>query len=198
MPVDLSILVLSTHTRSKTFGPRIQEQLFSQYEALQPVQQARVEIMMLTDTKSLTIGEKRNVLAEAATGRYVQFVDDDDRVEPDMIRTVLAATLTRADVITFLVSVTLDGGPPKLCRYSKDFGHDYNLADEYRRIPNHICAVKADIARATGWADINYGEDADYSKRLLPRLATECTIERVLYHYDFNRATSESILESHR
>jgi glycosyltransferase involved in cell wall biosynthesis len=192
VPVDLSILVLSTHTRSTTFAPRIQSQLYAQYDALKQRDRARVEIMMLTDTKALSIGAKRQVLAQACRGRYVQFVDDDDQVERDMVSSVLRATQGDADVITFLVSVTLDGGPPKTCRYSKDYGRDHNTDDLYCRIPNHICAVKRELALATGWNDINYGEDADFSQRLLPRLQTELAIDRVLYHYEYSKATSES------
>lgn len=190
--IDLSVLVLSVHTRYRTFALRIQDQLWSQYENLAPPDKASVEVLVLTDAFGLTIGAKRNALVGIARGRYVQFVDDDDQVDPDMMRSVLRATATNCDVISFHVSVTLDGGPAKLCRYDPTFGHDYNTPDEYRRIPNHICAVKRVLARETGWSDVNYGEDADYGKRLLPLLNSHHEIPKVLYHYEYDRGTSES------
>lgn len=192
MSVDLSVLVCSIHTRYRNFGLAIQDQLFTQYRALRPYDRERVEIMVLTDTKSLTIGHKRNALVAAATGRYVQFIDDDDRIADDMLAQVLAATDSQADVIAFQASVTINGGPPRLCRYSLTYGQDYNTDDEYWRIPNHLCAVKRVLAQATQWGDINYGEDRDYSTRLLPLLHSEHQIDRVLYYYDYDQATSES------
>lgn len=188
----LSVLVLSVHTRYRTLALRLQDQLWPQWDALAPPDKRAVEVLVLTDAFGLTIGAKRNALTGIARGRYVQFVDDDDRVEPDMMREVLRATATDCDVITFGVSVTLDGGPAKPCRYDPAFGHDYNTPDEYRRIPNHICAVKRVLAQDVGWSDVNYGEDEDYSKRLLPRLHSHHEIEKVLYHYEYESGTSES------
>lgn len=191
--IDLSILICSTHTRYKTFGPAIQEQVWPQYEALSEVDQARVEIIMLTDNKQMMLGEKRNVLVDMAQGDYVQFVDDDDRIEPDMVKSVLEAIdATHADVITFHASVKINGGASRVCRYSKDFGKDYNTSSEYRRIPNHICCVRRDLARSVSFPNILKGEDSGYSKLLLPQLKTEHAIGRVLYHYDYSDETTET------
>jgi glycosyltransferase involved in cell wall biosynthesis len=185
--------VCSTHTRYRNFGLAIQDQLYPQYQSLPPADQARVEIMVLTDTKSLSIGHKRNALVHAATGRYVVFVDDDDRVSDDYLASLLAATEWEPDVVCFTSSVTINGGPPKLCRFSMRYRQDRDTPDEYLRIPNHLCAVRRVLAREVGWGDINYGEDADYSKRLLPYLNSEYVIDQVLYYYDFDQETSESI-----
>lgn len=190
MTPDLSVLVASIHTRYRNFGLAIQDQLFSQWKALPNPD--RVQVMVLTDTKSLSIGHKRNALARAATGRYIQFIDDDDRVAANMMASVLEATSTDVDVITFRASVRINGGPPKICRYSRTFGADYNTEEEYRRIPNHLCVVKRELALDTTWGDVDYGEDRDYSTRLLPRLKTEHEINQVLYFYDYSDRTSES------
>lgn len=190
--IDLSVLVCSIHTRHDNFALTLQKELWCQLASLATIDQDRVEIMVLTDNKVMSIGRKRNTLADAATGRYIQFIDDDDRIESDMLATVLAATATDADVLAFQASVRIDGGVPRICKYSKEFGHDYNTQDEYRRIPNHIPAVRRELACRARWGDVSYGEDRDYSQRLLPLLATEHQINRVLYHYDYNRRTSES------
>lgn len=195
--IDLSILICSTHTRYKTFGPRIQQQVWEQFEALPAAYRKRLEILMLTDNKQMMLGRKRNVMVDMAQGHYVLFLDDDDRIEPDMFRTLLDATDSDADVITFLVSVSLNGEPSKICRYSKDFPCDRNTDDGYERLPNHICCVKRELAAQVDFPSVPYGEDAGYSKLLHPLLRTECAIDRVLYHYDYSTATTES-QEHHR
>ena len=190
--IDLSVLICSTHTRAETFGPAIQRQVWPQYLALPPEQQARIEILMLTDTKTMMLGHKRNTMVDMAQGRYVQFVDDDDRIEPDMFAAILEATKSDADVITFLAAVSLNGKPAKTCRYSKDFTADRNTMRGYERIPNHICAIKRDLARAVSFPNVLYGEDAGFSKLLHPLLTSEHHIPRVLYHYDYNVDTTET------
>lgn len=190
--IDLSVLICSTNTRAETFGRKIQQQVWSQYDSLPAEDQQRIEILMLTDNKRMMLGHKRNVMVDIAQGRYVQFIDDDDRIEPDMFATVLEATKTGADVITFLVSVSLNGAKPKLCRYSKDFVADRNTARGYERLPNHICAIKRDLARQVSYPNVLYGEDAGFSKLLHPLLKTEHHIPRVLYHYDYNIDTTET------
>jgi GT2 family glycosyltransferase len=194
--IDLSVLICSTHTRWQTFGKRIQEQVWAQYEALSADMQMRVEILMLTDNKAMMLGHKRNVMVDAAQGRYVVFVDDDDRLEPDYLDSLLSATSHDADVITFLVNVSINGGEPKICRYSKDFRADHNTTDAYHRLPNHICAVKRELVSQVSFPNLAYGEDSAYSKLLHPLLDSEFCIDRVLYHYDYADSTTET--QQHR
>jgi hypothetical protein len=52
--------------------------------------------------------------------------------------------------------------------------------------------VKRDLALRTKFANISRGEDKDYSIRLKPLLKHEAIIEEVLYHYEFNRMTTET------
>lgn len=190
--IDLSVLICSTHTRWNTFGQNIQAQLWTQYNALQSEYQDRIEIIMLTDNKKMMLGQKRNVMVDMAQGRYVAFVDDDDRVDPNYLTSLLHATETDADVITFLVSVSLNGHKPKLCRYSIEFKHDHNTTTGYERLPNHICAVKRELASQVSFPNLPYGEDSAYSKLLLPLLKTERHLPVVLYHYDYDAETTET------
>ena len=192
MGIDLSILICSTHTRWKGFGQEIQRQIWGQYGQLPEDYQSRVEIVILTDNKKMMLGHKRNVMAGLAQGRYIQFVDDDDRIEPDMIRTILDATKADSDVITFLALVSLNGQTPKPCRYSLDYFQDTNTATGYERMPNHICAVKRDLVTRVSFPHLPYGEDSGYAKLLRPLLRTENHIDRVLYHYDYSSETTET------
>lgn len=190
--IDLSVLVCSTHTRYRTFGQAIQVQLWSQYAALPPEEQARLEIIMLTDNKKMMLGHKRNVMVDMAQGRYVVFADDDDRLDPEYLAKLLAATASGADVLTFLVEVSINGQAPRVCRYSIDFERDRDTRRGYERLPNHICAVRRDLASQVSFPNIPYGEDSAYSKLLRPVLQSEHHIPEVLYHYDYNAETTET------
>lgn len=185
--MKLSILLCSTQNRYNTFLPKILKNLFKQSESL-----AGVEILTLIDNKQRMLGTKRNDLLNIAKGDYVVFVDDDDRVATDYISQLLSAAELNSDIITFQVSVSLNGSKPKICHYSKDYDSDYNTSIEYHRLPNHIMCVRRELALQVKYKDILRGEDADYSKRLKPILKSQTTINKVLYHYDFNQSTTET------
>jgi glycosyltransferase involved in cell wall biosynthesis len=188
----LSILVCSTQNRYNNFLLKILDQLFSQCAALPLHLHCEVEVITVIDNKCRMLGTKRNDLLNMAQGDYVVFVDDDDRVSDDYVQELLDAVTVGADVITFEVEVSLNGNEPKPCYYDMRYKSDYNLPDSYHRLPNHIMAVKRELALATKYQDILKGEDADYSKRLAPLLRTQHIIEKVLYYYDYSDVTTET------
>ena len=192
MTIDLSILVCSVHTRYKTFLPLIQDQLYDQLAALSEADQDRVEIIILTDNKKMMLGHKRNTMVDIAQGKYIAFVDDDDRIADDYIAQLLKATASNADSIVFKAEVSLNGEPAKICDYSKDHRRDYNHKDGYYRIPNHICCIKRSVSLKSSFPNVLYGEDAGYGKVLLPFLKTEHKINKILYYYDYNSETTET------
>ncbi|MCJ7992656.1 glycosyltransferase [Priestia sp. OVS21] len=104
MDIKLSVLIPSTPERLTHLARMISE--LERQSAQLPV-----EILAMIDNKKRTIGAKRNILIEQAQGKYVSFVDDDDRIEPDYIQT-LVETINQnpnADCITFDVEVNLSG-----------------------------------------------------------------------------------------
>lgn len=190
--MNLSILVPSVSTRRKTFLPKALDMLYSQLEGLSEEDQKKVEILFLVDNKKMMLGNKRNNMISLAQGKYIQFVDDDDRISDDFIKVLLDATESDADCIVFQAEVTINDQEPKRCYYSKDNRHDFNRDNAFYRIPNHICCVKKEISQKSSFPNIMYGEDSGYSKVLLPHLKTEYKIDRVLYYYDYNIETSET------
>lgn len=190
--MKLSILIPTIHTRRNTFLPRILEQLYSQYDKLTESEQKQVEILVLMDNKTLVLGDKRNSLIELAQGKYVSFVDDDDRVSDDYIKSILDATNEDNDTITFNSEVRLNQEASKICYFSNKFKEDNNKPDLYERTPNHICAIKRDIAKKVKFPSKIFKEDVDYSQKIRPLIKTETKIPRVLYYYDFNTETTET------
>lgn len=190
--MKLSILVPTTHTRRNTFLPKILDQLYSQYDKLRYPQQQEVEILVLQDNKTIMLGSKRNELIRLAQGDYVVFVDDDDRLSPDYISTLLNATEHNTDVITFKASVSLSGEQPKECVYTSRIQSDYNTETTYYRLPNHICCFKRDLALLFPFPNILYGEDSGFSKSIKNAIKTEHHIPETLYYYDYNQETTET------
>jgi len=186
----LTIGICSVLGRGTTFLPKILSQLQDQIKGYE----TQVELICLLDNKSIMLGEKRNMIVNMAIGEYITFVDDDDRLSDNYIQTLVNTIDNNKDVdcITFIVDVSINKGMYIPCYYSKDYLKDFNEPKAYRRIPNHICCVKTNIAKKTPYQNILRGEDAAYAKDLLPKLNTEVMIDEVLYYYDFNIETTET------
>ncbi|WP_205850403.1 glycosyltransferase [Mycolicibacterium sp. CR10] len=142
---------------------------------------------MLCDNLKRSIGTKRNDLLALAHGDYVTFVDDDDQVADDYVRSLLGAL--GSDVTTFDVEVTLNGGEPFPMKLSKDYVSE-NRDGLWLRIPNHLMCTRRELAVQTGFPDLGVGEDADYAKRLHPLLRSETRIARTLYYYQYSDAVT--------
>ena len=160
-----------------------------------------VEILMFMDNKRRSIGEKRDALVRAANGEYLAFLDDDDDFFAHYITELLKGCDSGADVITFKQKCTIDG---KSFIVDFDLNHKENeeakmINDEYidiKRRPFHICAWKSEIAKKSKFADVGYGEDWDWCRRLLTRTKTQYKIDEVLHHYVFDSSVTEAPTES--
>lgn len=144
-----------------------------------------VEILVYTDGKQITTGEKRNRLAKLALGKYITYVDDDDTVEPDYISLILSKTSTNPDCIVFDAFRFVNGRPDRLVKYGIEYKEDSNTPQCYLRIPNHLMAIKREISLQVPYPNISFGEDSAFAKSVLPLLKTQERIDKVLYHYLF-------------
>lgn len=188
--MKLSILVPSVAERRNTFLPKSLDMLYGQLEALPLEDQKQVEIIYLIDNKTMMLGDKRNLMVDMAKGQYISFVDCDDRISSDYISSLLEGIKSGADAIVFLAEVSLNGNPPKICRYSKDYGRDYNTENEYHRLPNHIPCIRKAISKKASFPSLKRAEDSGYARLLRPHIRTEYKIEKVLYYYDYNDMTT--------
>ena len=151
-----------------------------------------VEVLFLGDNKKMSVGEKRNKLLSMATGKYVTFIDDDDRISDDYVESILSVAHINSDVITFDVEISENGSEYKKVKYDMQFECDKNFQNHYERIPNHLMAVKREFTLQAGFPETSFAEDAEYAKRLKPLLATQQSIDKTLYYYDFDEKTSET------
>lgn len=144
----------------------------------------RVEIIIDPST-SYNIGTKRNLLLNRAIGDYIVFIDDDDTVSADYISKILQAIETGPDCVGISGTITTNGQNERQWHISKEFKMWYERGNVYYRTPNHISPVKRELALQVGFPETAFGEDAEYSSRLLPLLKTETIVKGNIYHYDF-------------
>lgn len=132
------------------------------------------------------IGAKRNKLLQQAKGEYIVFIDDDDEITSNYVSLILEACKSGSDCIGISGIITTNGGDKRQWHISKDYGSWYTGPDgTYYRTPNHISPVRRELALQAGFPEISFGEDAEYSRRLLPLLKTEVKIEQNIYHYKY-------------
>lgn len=180
--IDLSILVCTT-TERKHFLERM-------IDAFTPQLNYRVELLVESDDGNMRIGRKRNLLLDKAKGKYICYFDDDDLPSEDYVEKILKAIEPNPDCCSLEGLYTVDGNNPTLFRHSLDY-KQWETANEngetvYYRTPNHLNAVKRDIALQVRFNDnMSNGEDKDYSDRIRPLLKKESKIDGVIYHYLF-------------
>lgn len=131
------------------------------------------------------IGTKRNKLLEKSKGEYVVFIDDDDHVAYNYVRLILDACEEGSDCIGISGTMTTNGKNEAQWHISKDYGSWYTENNIHYRTPNHISPVRRELALMAGFPPIKFGEDSEYSMRLLPMLSTETKIEGNIYWYKY-------------
>lgn len=134
---------------------------------------------------SMTIGAKRNLLLNESLGDYVCFVDDDDKVAPDYIESILKAIEKAPDCVGFKIKCYIDGK-----EYDAASSMKYDWADNidgfrYVRSIYHKTPVKRELALKAGFPDKSFSEDYEYSMRLKPLLKSEIFIDKFLYIYRY-------------
>ena len=183
--MKLSILICTVPSRVNEYLPKLIDRLL-------PQATKDVEILWLGDNKQRSVGKKRNDLLDLAQGEYVTFIDDDDMVSEDYVSELLNAIRGGADVINFNVMCSVNGGEYKRVDYNVNFKRDYDTAEAYKRLPNHIMCSKRILAQTARFPEINMSEDAQYAKKLKLLIKTQTFIEKPLYWYTFSHQTSET------
>lgn len=175
-PVKLSILIPSTRNRQQMTDALTHNILMQGLN--QPIE------VLLDWNETNCVGKKRNDLLQRANGEYIVFVDSDDHISPDYIAKILPAC-SGVDCIGISGIITTNGANKRQWHISKEYKTWHEANNIYYRTPNHISPVRRDLALQAGFPEISFGEDAEYSRRLLPLLKTENIVIGNIYHYDY-------------
>ena len=208
VPADdilISILILSIPSRTESVTA-----LMKKLEG-QLGNRRSVEILVLTDNRSQSISEKRNVLLRAARGHFVCFMDDDDGIANDYIDQLLTAVKENPsfDCVSFNQFCSLDGEPMNV-----EFGignphgqlwrTQEGMLGDIKRPPYHMCLWRREIAQSEEFRPMygangqSYGEDFDWLVRLYPKVQTEHHIDSPLHMYVYNSKTTTSLVPQDR
>ena len=185
--MKLSILICTISKRKKYFDRLIGILDFQvQYSNVGK----DVEVLF-NDNEEQTIGTKRNELLMRAKGDYVCFIDDDDTVSYDYVDKILEAIKTGADCCSLNGIITFDWMNPQVFRHSIAYQSYFeglvNGRKEYFRYPNHLNAIKREIAQRFRFPEKNFGEDTDFATQMKEAgvLRSEAEVEGIIYHYEY-------------
>jgi glycosyltransferase involved in cell wall biosynthesis len=177
--MKLTVCILSLPDRLNFLSSLLQE-LYSQ-----PLQYLKkTEILIAVDTKQYTIGEKRNQLLDAAKGKYITFIDDDDSISPNYLESIFKGIELGVDGIGITGMYAPVVGTHKKFKCSKDYIWE-EKPDAYYRSIQHICPIKTEIAKKVRYPHINFTEDKLYADSVQPFINTDYKIEEVIYHYKY-------------
>jgi hypothetical protein len=153
-----------------------------------------VEILCKVDNKEVSVGAKRNKLMARASGEYLCFIDDDDRVTSDYFSAIFAALKTKPDVVGICGIVTWEYRRPMIFRHDLQYRQERNLPNILERLPHHLCPTRSEIAKRFPFGNINLGEDSGRAHGMMhARALHSCVmIERPIYLYDYRKAVTET------
>lgn len=137
------------------------------------------DVEIIVDDSDEKLGQKRQNCIDRAHGDYVNFVDDDDLVAHDYVKTIYPL-LDGVDYVGFQVQLYESGKKMKPTYHSlkyKQWGEDsYGW---YRNV-SHLNPIKKEIALASRFSG-GIGEDFRWAQGLEPK--TEHYIDRPMYFY---------------
>ena len=147
----------------------------------------QVEIVTKEDNYENSVGWKRNYLLDKAEGEYLAFIDSDDQISDDYIKTAFEGINRGADCCSLTGIITENGKNPKMFIHSILYDRWFEHEGVYYRNTNHLNVVRSSIAKQMRFPDKNHGEDRDYSQQLLDSglLKTEHFINSITYFYDW-------------
>lgn len=148
----------------------------------------RIEILVDTGRRflegGLSIGKKRDTLVKRAQGKYLCFLDDDERISPNYLETILRLCKYDADVVTFRNFSRLENFW-MLVDMSLKYHTNDQASPEFmiRRRAWHICPVRSIFAKLYSFPDTNYSEDWEWFEKVLKHCTTEAKTDAILHEY---------------
>jgi glycosyltransferase involved in cell wall biosynthesis len=183
--MDISVLIPTMNSRKNLFKKVLQEV----ERQIRETPEIRVEVLWEADDGQLTLGQKRNILVDRCTGKYHCFIDDDDILARDYLKTFVPMITSGVDYdcASFVGAHYKRGMFNKLFNHSLKFKEWYETDDRFIRSVSPMNLIKTDIVRQVRYKDIRNTEDHEFSKRLMAsgllNLEYEINPDYPIYHY---------------
>lgn len=147
-----------------------------------------VSILIYSDNREKTTGEKRNELVEWAIefgAKGIAFIDDDDLVGPTYIKRAMEFVDSGMDCAELFGQYYENGKKLNPFHHSLKYDHWFQDAKMYYRNPNHLSFLRLDKVKDIKYPHITIGEDGQYSIALQKAgvLKTEYPIPEIIYYY---------------
>lgn len=154
-----------------------------------------VEIITEKDNKEISIGKKRDILYRKSKGLFSVQIDDDDWTDQNFVQKVYSVLNKDIDCVGYIEHCTING-KEQLSKISVSCKNWYELKTPidgftYFRTPFFKSPIKTEICRKVGVADMRFGEDHHFSKRIFPLLSKEVFINEKMYFYSANSLTRD-------
>lgn len=182
----LSILIPSLPERSEKLASLCRDVLAPQIRA----SGGEAEVLVLTDFRTMSLGEKRNKLMSIADGEYFVHLDDDDSLAPGAVGEILRAVRENpgVDVVCYDSMASIDGCRPFRVSTSIEFDNEQVSPDgeggflPVRRKPWHWCCWRAELARRFRFSG-RIDEDWQWLSQVLPHVRTQARLDLALHVY---------------
>lgn len=164
-----------------------------------------VEVLALTDLRSMSLGDKRNRLMAISTGDFMIHLDDDDRLVSGaldkivpVVRGAIEDDRIDVDVVAYNSMVFLNGSSePLIVDTSLEHENEQVRARcpgdvgpvRIKRKPWHWCCWRSSLARNfrfTGYVD----EDWSWLRQVIPCVSGQVKLDHTLHVYNHDDTES--------
>ncbi len=152
-----------------------------------------VEILINSDNRQKSIGQKRNELLKQAKGDYIVFIDDDDRVPSYYIEEIFTAIKDDPDCVGINGVLIVDNNPDRTETFEHKLDNPYTTITQgghkvHLRYPNHLNPIKRENIEGIYFQEINFGEDAKWATEIRDKkcLTSTYNIGKDMYYYLYN------------
>lgn len=195
--IILSVLMPTIPQRVEQFTALYNE-LMSQVTYMHTVHPSLGQIEVLIDSRDRfldggpSIGTKRDALLQRATGKYLNFLDDDESIAPNYLETLVRLCSKDKDVCTFR-NLTKTDGYWTIIDMGLHFADEEATPDRItRRSFWHICPIRSTYAKTARFPDTNYGEDAAWIAKVRKFVRSEAKSDAVIHCYQHSSVKSEA------
>lgn len=175
--------------------PRRAAKLASLAQRIKPWLGSDIEWLTITDDRPS--GPKRNEMMDAARGKYICHLDDDDHFEAAFPSVVIPALQLDVDLVMYDAIASLNGSPFFLVSIGIDHPNEQprhmgeGRLSGIRRRPWHWCSWRTELARKARFPEKHHGaEDAVWLEQMYPLVKTWHKIERPLFVHVYDSRES--------